>query len=892
MNMLPPKRALKFLRWFCRKDYLEEIEGDLVELFEKHYEQSPVMAKSGFTWSIIKYFRPGFIRSFGPVNNLNTTTMLKHNVKISWRSLKRQPFFTVLNTFGLAIGMAGALLISLFIYDELSFDKMFPDADRIYRVNIDNKTSGEVNKYAAVSGPLAEAMRRDYPHLELATRFRHTGSKLVRHVDANQNVKEDDVVGVDETFFEMFGLDLLYGNMNTAFDEKNSVVLTRKAAEKHFPIDKALGQSLLLDNEEVFIVRGVIEDLPKNSFLRNHTIFISISSFQDADSPAWNNWNFPTFVRLRNGASEPEFQEYLGTVLERYLLPWAIQFIPGLTVESMKEDNIKTGNYMLFDATPLTAIHLGSPNLSGEFSLNSDVQDVYILGIIGIFLVLLACVNFMNLSTARSLKRAKEVGIRKTLGSNRSGLIKQFLTEAMLITLFSLFVAILLASIAMPFFNQLSGKSLSIPFDQPQFWLILLGTMIILGLFSGSYPAFLMSKFSPIKGLKGGEINRSDGRIRSTLVIVQFAVSVFLIASTLVVFQQLSFIQHKDLGYDKDQILIIEDVDAAGSQVASFKEEIKRLSEVKSVSLSSYLPTPSERSGTTFFAEGHVMQADKAIIIGSWDVDLDYLGTLDIQLVAGRGFDENLVTDSSAIILNEAAALMLASTPNEVIGMRITDDFRSGDEETMKFSTVIGVVKDFHFETLRNNIDAMSLRLGSNADRMMIKLNTEDYRSTIANIEKIWTSVAPGQPLDFYFMDDSFDETYKAEQRLGSIFITFTILSIFIACLGLFGLAAFNAEKRSKEIGIRKVLGASVAQITMKLSKDFLKLVIVSIVLSLPIAWYAMNKWLEDFSYRIEVPMWALALAAILAVLISILTMSFQSIKAALSNPVDSLRSE
>lgn len=892
MKIIPPKRALKFLRWFCRKDYLEEIEGDLVELFEKLYEQSPTKAKRSFTWSIIKYFRPGFIRSFGPVNNLNTTTMLKHNVKISWRNLKRQPFFTALNTFGLAIGIAGALLISIFINDELSFDKMYPDADRIYRVNIDNKTSGEVNKYAAVSGPLAEAMRKDYPHLELVTRFRNTESKLVREVNASQNVKEDKVVGVDETFFEMFGLDLLYGNKNTAFNEKNSIVLTRKAAEKHFPIDKALGKSLLLDNDEVYIVTGVLEDLPKNSLLRNHTVFISISSFQDVNSPAWNNWNFPTFVRLNKGASEAEFQDYLGTVLERYLLPWAIQFIPGLTVESMKEDNERTGNYMLFDAIPLTDIHLGSPNLSGEFSLNGDVQDVYILGIIGVFLVLLACVNFMNLSTARSLKRAKEVGIRKTLGSNRSGLIRQFLTEAMLITFLSLVVAIAMASIAMPFFNQLSGKSLSIPFDLPQFWLILLGTMIILGMFSGSYPAFLMSKFSPIKGLKGGEINRSDGKIRSTLVIVQFAVSVFLIASTLVVYQQLSFIQHKDLGYNKDQVLIIEDVDATGAQVTSFKEEIKRLSEVKHVSLSSYLPTPSERSGTTFFAEGHVMQADKAIIIGNWEVDHDYLNTLDIQLVAGRGFDKNLVTDSSAIILNEAAALMLARTPNEVVGMRITDDFRFGDEEKMKFRTVIGVVKDFHFETLRNNIDAMSLHLGTGADRMMIKLNTEEYANTIANIENIWQRVAPDQPLDFYFMDDSFNETYKAEERLGSIFITFTALSIFIACLGLFGLAAFNAEKRAKEIGIRKVLGASVAQITMKLSRDFLSLVVVSIVISLPIAWYAMNKWLEDFSYRIEIPIWILALAAILAVVISIITMSFQSIKAALSNPVNSLRSE
>ncbi len=891
MKPQPPKRALKFFRWFCREDYLEEIEGDLVELFEKRYEASPARARRGFVWSVIKYFRPGFVRSFFNIKNSNTA-MLQHNIKISWRNLKRQPFFTVLNTFGLAIGMAGTLLISLFIYDELSFDKMYPGSDRIYRVNIENKIAGEVNKYAAVSSPLANVMRRDYPHLELVTRFRHTEGKLIRQVDAEVNVKEMHVVGVDSTFFDMFGFDLLIGNKATAFNEQNSIVLTRSAAEKHFDINKAVGQSMLMDNKDVYIVTGVIDDMPRNSLFRDHTVFLSLNSFADHDSPAWNNWNFPTFARLRPGASVAEFQEYLGTVKERYLIPWAMTFVPGLTIENSREESKRTGNYMIFDAIALEEVHLNSPNLSGEFSANGDIQNIYILALIGVFMVLLACVNFMNLSTARSLRRAKEVGIRKTLGSERVGLVRQFLTEATLISFMSLILGLGMAVLVMPYFNQLADKSLEIPLLSPLFWMVLILAMLLLGLFSGSYPAFLMSKFSAIKALRGGAIKTRDGNVRSILVIVQFSVSVFLIVSTMVVFQQLKFIQNKDLGYNKDQILVIEDVDATGDQVLTFKEEVKRLAEVSNVSLSSYLPTPSERNGTTFFPKGHVLQSDYAIIIGNWDVDFDYVSTLGLEMLVGRDFDSNLATDSSAVIFNEAAVAQLGVTPEEAVGMLVTDDFRDGSETEMDWKTIIGVVKNFHFETLRNGIDAMSLTIGTESKKMMVKLKSSDYSASINRIERAWREVAPGQPFDYYFMDDSFNETYKAEQRLSKIFVVFTVLSIFIACLGLFGLAAFNAEKRSKEIGIRKVLGASVSQITYRLSVDFLKLVALAVVLSIPLSWIAMNRWLQNFSYRIDIPEWVFVVAAVLAVIISLLTVSYQSIKAALSNPVKSLRSE
>jgi putative ABC transport system permease protein len=825
------------------------------------------------------------------------TNMLNNYIKIAVRSFTKQPFFTFLNTFGLAIGMAGGLLIALFIYDELSFDRMFTNSERIYRINIDNQTSGEFSQYAAAPGPMAEVIARDCPQVELVSRFRNVGSTLLRKADATLNVKESHVVAADTAFFDMFGLDLLEGNAKTALKQPNSLVLTKTAAEIHFGSATALGKSLLLDNEHTYIVTGIIDDMPKNSFLRNHSVFLSTSSYEDAKSIKWNTWYFPTFVKLHPTSRVEDLQTFLNTVKESYLIPWAMTFVPGLTIENSRAADTETGNFMNFNATALTDIHLYSSDREGEFSTNSDIQNVYILSVIGLFLILLASVNFMNLSTAHSLKRAKEVGIRKTLGSNRFGLIRQFLTESVLISFLSLLTAMGIAAIALPFFNILSDKSISIPFSSPFFWLILLSTALLLGLLSGSYPAFFMSRFIPVKVLKGGQSSVGGGNIRNGLVIFQFAISVFLIVSTMVVFQQVNFIQNKDLGFQKDQIIVIDDIYAAGNQVESFKQEVKRISQVESVSLSSYLPTPSRRSSITFFAEGAfennaTESGAGAMIIEKWNIDYDYISTLELEIIAGRDFDTKYATDSSGLIINESTLTMLGVTPEKAIGMRLTNDIHIEDKDDMEYLTIIGVVKNFHFEPLRNSIDALSLRLGGSSKKMIVKLNSGDFSKSIDTIREIWSTMAPGQPFSYYFMDDSFNDTYQAELRLGSIFMTFTVLSIFIACLGLFGLAAFNAEKRAKEIGIKKVMGASVSQITYKLSVDFLKLVGIGIVLAIPLGWYVMNKWLEEFTYRIEISWWVFVIAAITAVVISILTVSYQSIKAAIMNPVKSLRSE
>tara|TARA_R110002073_G_scaffold279026_1_gene443123 strand:- start:405914 stop:408346 length:2433 start_codon:yes stop_codon:yes gene_type:complete len=810
--------------------------------------------------------------------------MFKNHIKIAWRSLKKQPFFTFINTFGLAIGMAGGLLISLYIYDELSYDKMFADADRIYRVDVDIKFGGEAQNSSEASAPMAAAMKKDFSQIESVTRIRDRGSNLIRKSGTLKNTKELHMAFADSTFFDMFGLELLYGDAKTALTQPNTLVMTKTAAEKHFSLKNALGQNLILNNRDTYTVTGIIDDLPKNSYLRNHSIFMSMSGYPDAQEAEWGSHNYYTFFKLIPNAAIADLKAPIQSMVGNYLLPYVQKYYPGMTEAAF----IASGNYVYYNTMPLTDIHLHSKT-KFELSPVNTIQNVYILSFIGLFLILLASVNFMNLSTAHSLKRAKEVGVRKTLGSNKADLIKQFLTESGLISFISLLFAIVIAAIAMPYFNELSGKEIAIPFSNLLFWGLLILAVLVLGLLSGSYPAFFMSKFIPVKVLKGGGASSVGGsRIRNSLVVFQFAISVFLIVSTLVVFQQLKFIQSKDLGFAKDQVLVIEDVFEAGDKVHSFKEEVAQLSAISSASLSSYLPTPSSRSNSSFFREGATEQ-ENAINMQTWAVDYDYIQTLNMELVAGRDFSKQFRADSTAIILNESAVKIMGIDSEAALGLRLSRDL---GEKNPFFYTVIGVVKNFHFETLRENIGALSFYIGKSSNAMTIKLNVDNLQGTMASVEKLWNNVAPGQPFNYYFMDESFNNSYESERRLGQIFMVFTILSILIACLGLFGLAAFNAEKRIKEVGIRKVMGASVSQISYKLSIDFLKLVIVSIIIALPLGWIAMNRWLEDFTYRVEMGWWVFAAAIILALTIAIVTVSYQAIKAALANPVKSLRTE
>ncbi|MEN1784323.1 MAG: FtsX-like permease family protein [Bacteroidota bacterium] len=812
--------------------------------------------------------------------------MLKNNLKIAWRSLKKQPFFTSLNTLGLAIGMAGALLIALFIYDELQYDRMFADADRIYRVHADIKFGGLPEQLGETPEPMAETLMRDYPQITLATRLRDQGSILIRPANARSNVKEEHTAFADTTFFNMFGISVLDGEVKTALTQPNTLVMTRTAAEKHFGLQKAVGQLVMVNNDSNFRVTAVIEDFPKNSFLRNHSVLLSMPSFQYAQIGHWGSHNYYTFIKTVPGADMTALQQGLNALIGRYLIPWIQDFYPGMTEASFRA----SGNYINYSAMPLTDIHLHS-DMKSELSPNGNIQNIYILSFIALFLIVLAVVNFMNLSTAYSLKRAKEVGVRKTLGSNRTDLVRQFLTESGLICLLSLLLAVIVAFSALPLFNDLASKDIAIPLSNPWFWLIVIAITIILGVLSGAYPAFFMSRFIPVKVLKGGGLSEVGGsRVRNALVIFQFTVSILLIVATVVVYQQLNFIQNKELGYDKNQILVIDDVQGTAGKELALKREVSRLGQVQSVTLSSFLPTPSARTGQTFFKEGANNQED-AINMEYWGVDHDYVSTIGLQLIAGRDFDSTIPTDSSAVIINEATLKALNVSATEAINLRISPDLGAAEVD-IRYRTIIGVVKNFHFDTMRKNIQSLGITIRGVPASMAIKVGTADLAATVATIEGIWNTIAPGQPFNYYFMDDSFNSSFEAEQRLGQIFSVFTALSILIACLGLFGLATFNAQKRTKEIGIRKVLGATIGQISYRLTTDFLKMVGWAVLVALPIGWYAMDQWLQDFSYRIEVQWWMLALAALLAVGIAIITVGYQSIKAAVVNPVKSLRTD
>ncbi len=810
--------------------------------------------------------------------------MLKNNLKTGWRSLKKQPFFTFLNTFGLAIGISGALLITLYITDELSFNREFKDAERIHRVQTDVKFGGQAQEFAVIVAPFAETVKRDFPAVEDATRFRTWGSMLLRRPETIENQKEEKTTYADPNFMEFFGLKLKEGNPQMALKEPNTLVLTETLAKKHFGEHSPIGESILLNNSETYRITGVLEDIPSNTFLREYHVFMSMEGYPESRDPDWGSNNFNTFIKLIPSAKAEDLQKPLQILFEKYVVPYAQSFMPGVNREIFEAQ----GNYIRYSTIPLLSLNY-SGNRVAEMNSNGNKQNLYILSFVGLFLIILAVVNFMNLSTAQSLKRAKEVGIRKTLGSDKAGLVTQFLTESCLISFVSLLAALGIAFAFLPLFNSLTGKNLTVPVQNPVFWLGVLLSTFILGIVSGSYPALFLSRYVPVKVLKGDKNGPAGGgNVRNALVVVQFGISVFLMVSTLVVYYQLNYIQNKDLGYSKDQLLVIEDVYAAGNQVESFKKEIINLPLVESATLSSYLPTPSARSDYGMELEG---PEKKTVQMQSWRVDEDYVETFGLELIAGRDFDKQFSTDSSGILVNESALRILGIKPEDAIGKRLTDVVDK--DAPGSTSVILGVLKNFHYESFKDEIGGLALNIRSGyRSKLTVKLKAGNFSQSIDQIKSKWEAVAPGQPFNHYFLDESFNSTYEAEERLGRIFMTFTILSLLVACLGLFGLATFNAQKRIKEIGIRKVMGASVSQIALKLSADFLKLVGLSICLALPVSWFVMNRWLQDFTYRIEVAWWILAVTALAALAIAVVTVSYQAIKAALVNPVKSLKAD
>jgi len=809
--------------------------------------------------------------------------MIKNYLKISFRNLWIHKGFAAINIVGLAMGLSCFILIGMYVVDELSFDKYNANSDRIYRINSDIRFGGTDLNMAVSADPMGAALKKDYPQVEEYTRlYASSGSKLIKK--GSEFINEDRVVHADSTFFSVFTLPAIAGDTKTALNEPNTVVITESAAKKYFGFTDVIGKNIETNqNNSLYKITAVIKNVPRNSHF-NYDFFFSMDNV-DYQFGNFISHNFHTYLLLKPGTNYIAFNKNFTEVIDKYILPQAKMF---MNINSM-EDFAKTGNRLEYSLIPITDIHLHSAR-QVELSPNGNIQYVYIFSAVALFILLIACINFMNLSTARSASRAKEVGIRKVLGTEKKSLVGQFLTESTLMAFLAMIFAFIFAWASLSWFNTIAGKQMTISsLLNPQNIFVLLLLPALVGILAGSYPAFYLSSFQPILVLKG-KINSGfkKSSLRSFLVVFQFWASIVLIIGTIIIYNQLNYIQTTKLGFSKDQILIVDNGGVPRQSREAFKNEISKLSGVISSSFAGYIPVSnSSRSDNTYSTEA-VMNENTGFNMQNWNIDYDYIPTLGMDIIQGRNFSPDFGSDSSAIIINESTAKVIGL--DDPIGKKIYSS--SGPGEPSMPITIIGVVKNFNFESLRKNVGPLCFRLGNNRWASAYRITSVSIPELLESIKNIYARMAPGMPFDYAFMDESFDNMYREEQRVGKVALTFAILAVFIACLGLFGLATYMAEQRTKEIGVRKVLGASVSGIVSMLSTDFIRLVFVSFILAVPFAWWAMHNWLQEFAYRIQISWWVFVLAGILALLIALMTVSFQAIRAAIANPIKSLRTE
>ena len=808
--------------------------------------------------------------------------MIKNYLKIAFRNLWKNKGFSAINIAGLAIGLATCLLMLFYVTDELSYDKFNDKAGRIYRVDGDIQFGGNHFVLAVAPDPMGPTLKKDFPQVEQYVRFRGYGGLLVKK--GNANINEDRVIYADSTLFDVFTLPMIQGDPKTALTEPNSVVITETTAKKYFNSIDVVGKNLVINDTANFKITGVIKDVPSQSHF-NFDFFVSLSSNDESRQNNWVSNNFNTYIVLKKGADPKKLESQFDAMVIKYVGPQVKQLM-NIDMETFA----KSGNFDTYHLTPLTSIHLHS-NKTAELGPNGSIVFVYIFSFVAILILLIACVNFMNLSTARSSNRAKEVGVRKVLGSLKKSLVAQFLTESILISFIALILAIGIAWLLLPYFNQLSGKELGRNvFANPWLFPSLIALMLVVGVIAGSYPAFYLSAFNPVEVLKG-KVSKGfkSSWLRNGLVIFQFFISIMLIVGTIVIYNQLKFIQSKYLGYNRNQVLIIKNTHSLGNNAKVFKDEILQMAGVQNATMTGFLPTSDWRNDSPIFPDATLDQK-KAVSVQVWAVDENYIPTLDMKMVRGRNFSRDFKTDSLGIIINESAAKLLGFSDPVNKQVYYLNNFNNGKDVTAYH--ILGIVKDFNFNSLREQVTPLALVYREQNGSISFRINTSNMPGLVANIENKWKLMAPSQPFTYSFMDDDFNNTYKSEQQTGKIFISFAIFAIFIACLGLFGLVTYAAEQRTKEIGIRKVLGASVSGIVSMLSKDFLKLIMVAMLIAFPLAWWAMHTWLQHFAYRISITGWVFVIAGGIALLIALLTVSVQAIRAAVANPVNNLRTE
>jgi putative ABC transport system permease protein len=800
--------------------------------------------------------------------------MLKNYIIIALRNLVRQKAYTVINVSGLAIGFAAFILIVLHVVNEFSFDRFHINARNIYRVCINGRISGDVFNVAVCAPPMGEAMVRDMPEVLKSVRI-HSVSQTVLFSTENDKFYEKGMIFADSTFFDVFSFGMIQGNPETALDEPFSLVLTEEIAKKHFPDGNAMGKTMKVNDKSAYIITGIIKNVPDNShftfsMVSPYSTYIKINGNRSHND--WGSLNVHTYVLLASGTDannvEAKFPDFMKKNMGELSEMESIKFEPYLQ--------------------PLTSIHLHS-NLMAEIGSNSDAGIVYAFLAIAIFIILIACINFMNLSTARSIKRAKEVGLRKVVGADRRQLIFQFICESLILSFFGLILGLILVEITLPSFNRILDYSQGLTlFKRGSDIILLAGLAVVAGILAGSYPAFFLSAFQPVTVLKGGPKSTSKkSAIRNLLVVIQFSISVFLITCTGFIYSQMTYMRSKKLGFDKERIMVIPmRGDRLQENVRSIKNELKNISCVENISMSQFVPG-RDMNGMGYIPEG--VDEKTPWIIFTNIVDYDYVKTMGMEIISGRDFSREFATDSNAVIINET--LLKKLTWDEPLNRKITGFHYDSTFELH----VIGVVRDFHFRSLHDAIEPCMMYIGSqNNSNLNIRMHPGDLAQNIDAVRKKWEETESSFPFDYFLLDKDLDNMYRAESRTGEIYLAFTFIAIFIACLGLFGLASFSAEQRTREIGIRKALGCSVEQIVVMMSRQFTFWIILANVIAAPIAFYFIDRWLSNFAYSIQVfDKWYIFLLSCLATLaIAVITVLYQSVKAAMTDPVSAIKYE
>lgn len=873
----PPRWASRLLPLCCPRELYEEVRGDIDEMYRYRLEKySKFKADLAFTWEVISSIKLRFVghnHSFSPHYQKDHTAMLSNYLKIAYRNIVKHKAYSSINISGLAIGLTSFMLIFLWVNDEVSYDLFQEKSDRIAKIGMVwafGDTKIPTARATTIAGP---GLKNEIPYVEEFVRLKRNSTNESTVLVNDQSFTESSFYFADSAFFDLFSFRLLSGNPDGVLTRPNTVVLTESIARKYFSNENPVGKSIIVgtSNPEAYEVTGVMEDVPKNSHMQ-FDVLASFISLPEANEMGWNRSSYHTYVLLTNEDQMNQLQEDADRVTSDYFENSNIH--PTLTV------------------LPFNDVYLRSPH-GAEMIPGGDIRYVYIFSAIALLIVFIACINYMNLATARATDRAREVGMRKTLGAFRTQLIGQFMGETLLITILGLTIAIVGTTYLMPFFNDLTGKELALNWVE-NFDLLLLLIAIGLGVsfVAGSYPAFMLSRFEPAKVLKGSfKFSSSGVWLRKGLVVVQFCISITLIVGTIVIFQQLDFIQNKKLGYNKEQILTVplNLPDESRSSIETLKQVINNVDGVSNVTVTSHIPI--QGTGARTFNNGETEATRQ--IFNTIELDEHFLATMEIELVSGTNVPPGSAQgERMGLILNEAAAKSFGWTPDEAIGKRVNSlAYGRGAH-----GEVYGVVKDFNYESLHKTIEPLILvyyeGYSYRALSLLAKVNTDNLPTLIASVRNQVEAVVPGIGFDYSFLDDEFDSIYSTEQQTGFLFSLFAGIAIFIACLGLFGLASYTAVQRSKEIGIRKVLGATVSSIVTLISYDFAKLIGIAIVVSLPVSWFIMNQWLNDFAYKINIGWEIMLLGSTLTILVAWLTIGYQSVQAAVANPIDSLKSE